>query len=463
MPSAVTTMPASQPQPASIVQSRVVVAAVVLTIAWLAAYAPTIAGGFIKDDFGWIYHSRLRGWPSVYAIFADAQVFYRPMVQLSFGLTELLFGTNPVPYALTNLALGIACALATYRLARVIGLAPWAAIVATAVWAFNFHGINMAIVWLSGRTSLLGTLFSVLATIALLRHHSIAAGLLAFAAFLSKEEVVALPLILTIWIVINRSRWRAAIGPWVALGVYFVLRQFSGAVGITDAPPYYQFTFDPAHVATNIVEYADRSMTLGVLLLVATVIALRRLPAATASEWRVVWMGAVWLIGGFAATIWLPVRSSLYAVFPSVGFALAVGVLVTATVRDANPRQAWRAAIAALMLPFLLLPVYWQRNVRWTELRTLSTATIRAIQADALPRQTLVVLEDDLTHRANFRHVFGPLLHEAAALHFDNRLALWIEPPPPEIDASTKPLDSTHVVTFRLVGGRIEPRALGAN
>jgi hypothetical protein len=457
MPSAVPTTPASHPPPASIVQSRVVVAALILTVAWLAAYAPTIAGGFIKDDFGWIYHSRLSSWSALYAMFAGAQVFYRPMVQLSFGLTELLFGTNPVPYALTNLALGIACALSIYQLARVIGLQPWAAIVATAVWAFNFHGINMAIVWLSGRTSLLGTLFSVLAASAMLRNHGLAAGVLALAAFLSKEEVVALPLILTIWAVVSRSSLRAAIGPWVALGVYFGLRQISGAVGVADAPPYYQFTFDPAHVGNNIVEYADRSMTLGVLLMIATVVALRRLPAPTSSEWRVVLMGAVWLIGGFAATIWLPVRSSLYAVFPSVGVALAAGVLVTATVRNADPRHAWRAAIAGLLLPFLLLPVYWQRNVRWTELRTLSTATIRAIQADALPRQTLVVLEDDLTHRANFRHVFGPLLHEAAALHFGNRLALWIEPPPPEIDASTKPLHSTHVVTFRLVGGRIEP------
>ena len=121
------------------------------------------------------------------------------------------------------------------------------------------------------------------------------------------------------------------------------------------------------------------------------------------------------------------------------------------------PRHAWRVAVAGLVLPFLLLPVYWQRNVRWTELRRLSTATIRAIEADALPSETLVVLEDDLSHRANFRHVFGPLLHEAAALHFDNRLALWIEPPPPEIESSTKPVNAARIVTFRLVGGRIEP------
>ena len=435
---------------------RVVIAAAVLAAAWLAAYGPTLAGGFIRDDFGWIYYSRLSGWASLYSIFTNAQVFYRPVVQLSFGVTELLFGTNPVPYALTNLGLGVACAVAIYRLARVVGLAPWAAILATAVWAFNFHGINMAIVWLSGRTSLFGTLFSVLAAMALLRDRGVVAGMFAFAAFLSKEEVVALPLIFTIWIVINRSSLRAAIGPWIALGMYFVLRQFSGAVGITDAPPYYQFTFDPVHVATNIVEYADRSMTLGTLLLIATVIALRRLPRPTSSEWQIVWMGSVWLVLGFAATIWLPVRSSLYAVFPSVGFALAIGSLVTATARQAEPRYAWRVAIAGLALPFLLLPIYWQRNVRWTELRTLSSATIRAIQADALPRETLVVLQDDLSHRANFRHVFGPLLNEAAALHFGNRLALWIDPPPPEIDPATRPAVNGRTVGFRLVDGRVE-------
>ena len=88
-------------------------------------------------------------------------------------------------------------------------------------------------------------------------------------------------------------------------------------------------------------------------------------------------MGAAWLIGGFAVTIWLPVRSSLYAVFPSVGLALAVGTLLTATARNAEPRRAWRVAIAGVILPFLLLPIYWQRNVRWTELRNLSAATTR--------------------------------------------------------------------------------------
>jgi len=432
-------------------------AAVALLAAWLLAYGPTIAGGFIKDDFGWIYHSRLSGWSSLHTIFAEAEVFYRPMVQLSFGVTEALFGNNPVPYALTNLLLGLACAASILSLARTLGLVPWAALAATAVWAFNFHGINMAIVWLSGRTSLLGTLFSTLAAIAFLRNRVIAAGLLAFAAFLSKEEVLALPVILVCWSLINRTDPRRTASIWISLATYFVLRIYSGAVDISNAPPYYRFDFDPLHVATNVLEYADRSMTLAALLTIATAIGLGRLPRLDAVERRIVLMGAIWLIGGFAVTIWLPVRSSLYAVFPSVGAVVAASAVMSSIVRQGERHRASRLAVAALLLPFLLLPIYWQRNVRWTELRDLSNVTIKAIKADQPASQTLVVLQDDLSTRANFRHVFGALLPEASALLFDNQVSLWIDPPPPEIDPAAKPTNATQILTFRLIDGRVQP------
>ena len=383
--------------------------------AWLLVYGPTIGGGFIKDDFAWVYNGRLNGWSSFSPVSASPGGFYRPLVQLTFSATEASFGTNPVPYALTNLLLGLGCAASVFALARALGLASWAALAATAVWAFNFHGINMALLWFSGRTSLLGTLFSTLAALALTRNRGITAGVLALMAFLSKEEVVALPLILTLWLLMSGSSVKRSLGLWIALAIYFALREYAGAVGVSNAPLYYRFNFDPAHVATNVVEYADRSMTLGVLLIVATAIALKRIPTPTSREWRVVWMGSVWLIGGFAATIWLPVRWSLYAVFPSVGLALAVGTLLTATVRHAEPQRARRMAIAGVILPFLLLPIYWQRNVRWTELRNLSAATTAAIRSDNVPGHRLVVLDDDLSTRANFRHVFGGQLPEAAA------------------------------------------------
>ena len=437
---------------------RFAMAAAVLTAAWLLAYGPTIAGGFIKDDFGWVYHSRIDGWSSLLSAFTSAQVFYRPMVQLSFGVTEALFGANPIPYALTNLLLGLACGLSIFALGRAIGLASWAALAGTAVWAFNFHGINMAIVWLSGRTSLLGTLFSTLAAIAFLRNRAIAAGLLAFGAFLSKEEVLALPAIFTIWAIVNKTDVKRTVPAWITLAVYFLLRNASGAVGISNAPPYYQFTFNPAHVATNIFEYADRSMTVAIGVIIASMIAFATLPRLDRDDRRRLLLGVVWLIGGFAVTIWLPIRSSLYAVFPSVGVAVLAGAVLTAILRGASEQRAWRFATVMMVLPFLLLPVYWSRNVRWTELRDLSNVTIRAIQADNLAPHTLVVLEDDLSTRANFRNVFGALVPEASALIFSNQLSLWIEPPPPELTGVSRPTHVTNTVSYRLVNGRVESR-----
>ena len=435
---------------------RVAFAAAVLTIAWLLAYGPTISGGFIKDDFGWIYHSRIDSPSSLISAFTTAQVFYRPMVQFSFGLTEAMAGNNPIPYALTNLLLGLACAAAIYRLGRAIGLASWAALAGAAVWAFNFHGINMAIVWLSGRTSLLGTLFSTLAALAFVRNRTIIAAVLAFGAFLSKEEVLALPLILVIWSLIIKTDPRRTAAMWIALALYFVLRINSGAVDISNAPPYYQFVYDPVHVAKNILEYADRSMTLAGLVIIAAMIAFGAMPALDRDGRRQALMGAVWLVLGFAVTIWLPIRSSLYAVFPSVGVALAAGALLTAITRAATPHRARRVAMAAMLLPFLLLPVYWARNVRWSELRDLSNVTIRTIQDDHHAPQTLVVLEDDLSTRANFRHVFGALLPEATALIFKNELSIWIEPPPPELENLARPATGGRTVTYRLVDGTLK-------
>ena len=436
--------------------ARTTRAAIVLTVAWLMAYGATLFGGFVRDDFGWVFHSRLVGWSSIPSLLTDSYLFYRPLVQLSFGITEWFFGVNPTPYAITNLMLGLACAAAIFALARALGLASWAALLAAAIWAFNFHGINMAIIWLSGRTSLLGTLFSALAALAMIRNRAIAAGALAFAAFLSKEEVIALPLILTIWAMIDGAGIRRTLGLWIALALYFPLRAQSGAVAITDAPPYYQFVFDPVHVLTNIIEYADRSSTLAVLVVIAAVIGFVRLPKLEDAELRLVLKGLVWVVLGFAATIWLPVRSSLYAVFPSVGAVLAAAAIVTATARPASEPRARRLAFAACVLPFMLLPIYWQRNVRWTELRTLSAQTIRTIQSDRPTGPALVVLHDDLTTRANFRHVFAGLLPEASALYFGTDVSLWIEPPPPEVDAAARPAVSGRIYTFRLVDGRVE-------
>ena len=436
--------------------SITVATAMILTAAWLLIYGPTVPGGFIKDDFGWIYHSRLDGWGAVYDAFSTADGFYRPIVQLSFGITEALFGTHPIPYALTNLFLALSCAAAIYALGIALRLPAWAALLGAAIWAFNFHGINMAVAWLSGRTSLFATLFATLSALYFTRGRAVVAGCLCFAALLSKEEVLALPLILAIWQWLDGASVRRTVPMWIGLAVYLALREHSGAFGIGDAPPFYRFSTDPTLIGKNAIEYADRSMTFGVLVALATTIAVRRMPAFDALDRSRMLKGAAWMVCGFALTLWLPVRSSLYVVFPSVGFALALATVVRRIAATSPPATQWRLATAALLLPFVLLPIYWSRNVRWTELRTLTNETFAAIETEPLPPHTLVVLEDDLSTRANFRNAFGTMFPEAARLLLRRDVQLWIEPPPPEIaSASVARPDAARVRTFRLIDGHV--------
>src|SRR5207237_117089 len=66
-------------------------------------------------------------------------------------------------------------------------------------WAVNPHGINMAVVWLSGRTSLCVTLFAVLSAIAVTKRRYVWTAVLVGAALASKEEAIALPAMLFAW------------------------------------------------------------------------------------------------------------------------------------------------------------------------------------------------------------------------------------------------------------------------
>ena len=86
--------------------------------------------------------------------------------------------------------------------------------------------------WISGRTALLLTLFAVLAAIAAARGRPAAAALLAFAAMLSKEEAVLLPVALLVILALAAperlpaeaqavSRAKAGWRPVVLGGIYF--------------------------------------------------------------------------------------------------------------------------------------------------------------------------------------------------------------------------------------------------
>src|SRR5262249_37117327 len=125
--------------------------------------------------------------------------FFRPMVSLSFGANRWICDLEPRCYGLTNLVLAIACAAAIYALARSLAIPRGGALLASAVWAFNWHGIEMGVLWISGRTALVAVLLSTLAAAAFARQRMWLAAALCLAAMLAKEEAILVPAVLVAW------------------------------------------------------------------------------------------------------------------------------------------------------------------------------------------------------------------------------------------------------------------------
>ncbi len=459
------------------------VAAALVLVAVCAAYAPYAGKGFKQDDFGWVASSRVRqlgDWP---ALLARNTGFYRPVVAVTFSLDELAFGMKPLGYGLTNLALLVACLIAIAGLARALDLPPGAALAAGAIWALNFQGINMAVVWTSGRTALVLVLFAVLAARAFVRGHRLSAAVFTLLALLSKEEAVMLPVLLFLWAgVVPCGRpqgaaptgvagsqsgfsWRAAaraIWPLlVPLAVYAALRQFSGAFGPLSAPPYYRLTLVPSRVVDNAVKYLDFAATWPAALVVLAAALAGVVPRPSRHEARVVLLGVIWLAAGYAITVFLPIRSPLYACFPAVGASLAAAALLSAVWARSSARARSRLAIVALVLPFVLLPVYWARNVRHAKGAQLSAQLLHDLEAarPQIPADAVVVLLDDrrLPPTEQLPAAFGTLYDIAVRDTLGRPTRSWVEPPPDgwELSGLQRPDPAAPKVVFALKDGHL--------
>src|SRR5580765_1727994 len=146
----------------------------VLSCAFALVYLPDVGHGLVKDDFGWIAQSSVRSWHDAVSLVRSAPSgFFRPVVSLSFSLTEPVCGLDPKCYGFTNFSLAVACAIAVAFLARAVSTRAGAALFAAAVWIFNWHGINMAVLWVSGRTALIFTLFATFGAVALIARRSL--------------------------------------------------------------------------------------------------------------------------------------------------------------------------------------------------------------------------------------------------------------------------------------------------
>lgn len=439
--------------------SKMRVVAVVLAAIFAAIYADGLGRGFVKDDFRWIAAADVHSAGDLQRIFATNVGFYRPLVTLSFAIDRGIWNLDPRGYAFTNLILLGANAGLLFALGRRLSLSAAAALFAVATWTFNFHGINMALLWLSGRTALLLCFFSTAAVVAWLRGLRLAAVLLTCAAMLCKEEAVVLPLLLPILgAVAGGRRYTSARRTlveswplWAVAALYLILRTQSGAFGPSDAPAYYRLTFDPRLVAKNAAEYLDRGATWPAVAAVLMLLFTPRGSTLNDDERRVVRFGVVWFVLMFAITVFLPVRSSLYAVAPSIGSALAAAAFASRAQR-ASPYRFARASTALIVLATALIPVYRMRNqglIEPADLSTQATAELRrAAQRDPAVRE--IVLVDDRDAPVTLEDAFGALAPDAVHLFVSPDAQVTTSDTTGQVD-----LGREDVRVFRLRDGRL--------
>ena len=395
-----------------------------LALCVLLTYGPSVGRGFIADDFGWIYFSRIDSLAKAWHLLLEgAPGFYRPMVALSFGIDELLYGLSPAGYAITNLAMAFAVVAGIVWLGVALRLTPVVAVFGAGLWILNFHGISTALLWISGRTSLLTTMFAVFAAVALVRGRSLWAGWLTLASLMSKEEPVMLPVIFALWLWIDRRSILAIVRvtwpSFAALPVYLALRARTDAFTPATAPSFYRLSAAPDVLIPNAMSYLDRSLTLTAAVLVLGLLAFARVRSRMLESERLTALkGAVWLVLGFAVTIMIPVRSSLYVVLPTVGSAL-IGMAAGSWLWRAIPQLRRRYAAAAVFaLPLVVLPIHWLRHQTTKQQGMLSSRVLEEVRsASSGPAAVArVVVLDDPDARVNAASAFGSELARAVEL-----------------------------------------------
>jgi len=391
---------------------------------------------------------------------AVTQSYYRPLQVVLLSWIDARFGTEPRPFRVAGLAVGVLALGLFASFARQLGAAAWAALVASLVVAAHPVGIE-TYVWIAGGSGALCALFAIGALAAALaavrresRLHAVlfgAASLVALlAALLSKERAVVEPLLLLATFAaivlarrrrepphqgIDRRRAAGLLALHVALvcSYFFAWRpQILGAArvplpllggdlftqwasAVANWPGRLAWLFVPIHSSTSDVirvvdGAADLRLWLGVLVVLGSVVAFvvsLRLGRPLAA------IGIAWIWIAYAPTANL--LPQLHANGERYWFLSAFGAgLLAADLAQALLRRAGPTAVAITVLAALLF--LGQRTAaRLPDWRSNLGLFESEIQRDAAYREAyFLVAHDHFTHGrlADAASALAPLLRD---------------------------------------------------
>lgn len=188
--------------------------ALVLAVATFIAYQPVWRAGFIWDDDDHLTANPAMTAPhGLQMIWSSLSVSrYYPLTLTSFWIQRHLWGLNPMPYHLVNVALHVINGILIFLLLRRLRIpAPW---LAAALWVL--HPVNVeSVAWITELKNTQSGIFFFLALLCFLRFEAegkrrwyLLALLCGLAALVSKPSTVVLPLALLLCVWWEKGRWR---------------------------------------------------------------------------------------------------------------------------------------------------------------------------------------------------------------------------------------------------------------
>ncbi len=331
-----------------------------LVVQWIV-FGSHVGSGFVTDDFNWLDSVVRDGKVDYLRPFTATTGFFRPLVGVSFALQFTFHGLDAQWYGWFNLLLHMLNIILVYLLLSNLTQTQSLALPVTVLFALNAKATEMAVRWISGRTSLLCAFFMLLSLYLLVKDNPntgktiryaryFLVGLFYLAALLAKETAVAVPIFIFLFTSLFDPnshgflhvpiKERVKKGGWSVLPflfplvLYVVLRFNSDAMTPFNAPPYYQLSFTPGLMVKNIMEYILRAgmldiYILALLFIVGWIWGIKK-------NYREIWfdrviivVGGIWFISFLLPILGLSARSDLYVYFPQIGLHVIVLVLIS--------------------------------------------------------------------------------------------------------------------------------------
>jgi hypothetical protein len=428
-------------------------AAVLVILAAVLPYLPSISDWFLGDDFGlvWLFANKptfhvlsiiTSPWTeSIYGIRPDE---LRPTLGLSYQFDSLWGANNPVGYHASNVAFHVVSSLLVFAIAwRIVRLALPAAVFAAALFAVLPPQAE-TVVWISGRADSIPAMFYLATFFGFAAWRRTAnRGLYALAivtfvlALFSKQSAITMPIMLVAFdMLVGRRRpaltwaWLRPYLPFVALTVgYLLLRVilFGNAVReqTLTAPVIMEFAIRQATYVKMLLVGSSRIgmavlapeiellgrylvwLLIGVAM-VAVLLEVRRVwrgqPGAVRG--RLIFFGIVWWLVCIVPLV-VTYESPRHLYLPSVGVAIVIAMAFG---------KAWRGDIARRVMSVLVAAVLVVGSARlmdraaaaWHGAAEVSAQVTRDLERELAmaPTGSLVVVDAPLIGASSRYHTW---------------------------------------------------------